>query len=879
MKQALTGKRNKVMIWAKHHVDPIAQIILVFALIILIATVEMNHPYFFLQDDNRDQYLPYFVHNYRAALQGEVALYNFHQFMGTPHLSNGNSAALYPFTIIAVGLSRMVFGHYFATVDLVVIMHFLIGALGLFRLMRHFKTSVLSTFFSAFTWPLISFFFYIGNSWFIATAAVAWLPWMVLFGLYVFERTSIKNIVLLSVLRVTHFFAGHPQFFIYSVIFEFLFVEGYAIKEAVKQKPVRFDIKFQLRYLSSFVLTAIWSLPLLLPMYHQMKDSVRGGKLDWATFQSGSTWLGMWVDGLTKPYAGHVFQSISFFGGACVTLVIVGMILWIVSLFSHNKLQIKHRAVMSISLILAIIAFLWAGNIGFINQLIYQIPILNQFRWPYKLLIQCYFFVVIFAGLSLDKLQVGILGFLKEERRAGVVLSVFVAFALIMTQYLQFSNLYINSDVRAVRIHRESVPWEEPLAQLITGGRIASVGFDYTSQWTAKTLAFDYCTFWDLDNYAGYDAMLQSAQQEAMGGFGSYSGYYDDWGINQSTILERIPELRKSGVKYYVVNTDYVQKYGGLQLPMIYSDESRVVYEDSFARPLVYWEDNLSDSGIRNLSRTANKLSFYTNQTTADKLILNYIPNEYFHLTIDGKEVAITEGHREMSVELPAGQHFVRLIYRDLIFEIALAVSFSIAFIMITFAIVLKRKGSSVSKYISGFFSRNESDGMEDPMRLALMIIDLQKAYYNEATKSSFDTASLYINEVLPWFRKKNYPIIWVQHIDEEDGSTPGSVGFDFIDSLTPLDGEHRIHKTYGNSFNKTDCIDILKNAEIDTVLITGAGAEHCVLSTYRGALDLDLTPVILKNGIAGATPEHIKMVENISNIISYGALKKAMGE
>ncbi len=163
-------------------------------------------------------------------------------------------------------------------------------------------------------------------------------------------------------------------------------------------------------------------------------------------------------------------------------------------------------------------------------------------------------------------------------------------------------------------------------------------------------------------------------------------------------------------------------------------------------------------------------------------------------------------------------------------------------------------------------------------MKLALMIIDLQKAFYNGPSQQSMDDAVEYINAVLPWFREKGLPILWVQDADESDGVVPGAEGFEFIDTLNPEPGEHRITKHYGNSFNKTDCHSILLNEDVDTVLITGYCAEYCVLSTYRGALDLDLTPVILRNAIASGNLDHLKMVEGMSNTISYGILKKVMG-
>jgi len=160
-------------------------------------------------------------------------------------------------------------------------------------------------------------------------------------------------------------------------------------------------------------------------------------------------------------------------------------------------------------------------------------------------------------------------------------------------------------------------------------------------------------------------------------------------------------------------------------------------------------------------------------------------------------------------------------------------------------------------------------------MKMALLIIDLQKAYENDKTKESMANACEYINATIPLFRKNDLPIIWIQHMDEYDGAIPGKPGFEYIDQLKPEKNDYRITKEYNNSFNKTKLYEVLKDNKIDTVVITGYCAEYCILSTYRGALDLDLTPVIIKNAIASGEKERIRFVEDISNVMSYEILNK----
>ena len=107
------------------------------------------------------------------------------------------------------------------------------------------------------------------------------------------------------------------------------------------------------------------------------------------------------------------------------------------------------------------------------------------------------------------------------------------------------------------------------------------------------------------------------------------------------------------------------------------------------------------------------------------------------------------------------------------------------------------------------------------------------------------------------------------------DDVSPGEIGFELIDQLKPQEKEYRIIKEYGNSFNKTNCEKIIKDENVDTIIITGYCAEYCVLSTYRGALDLDIVPIIFRGSIASGEKENIRFVESISDIASYQVLKK----
>ncbi len=164
-------------------------------------------------------------------------------------------------------------------------------------------------------------------------------------------------------------------------------------------------------------------------------------------------------------------------------------------------------------------------------------------------------------------------------------------------------------------------------------------------------------------------------------------------------------------------------------------------------------------------------------------------------------------------------------------------------------------------------------------MKPALLVIDVQKAFFtdNMARSAELKNAADYINAAIDLFRKKNLPIVCVQHTNPEDNLVPGQAGFDVPEILHILPDDLHIHKTYGNSFTKTPLAETLRKGGVDTVVVTGFAAEGCVLATVRGAEDFDFTSMILRSSIIGGKPGVAPLVESINEIISYDVLCKVL--
>ncbi len=162
-------------------------------------------------------------------------------------------------------------------------------------------------------------------------------------------------------------------------------------------------------------------------------------------------------------------------------------------------------------------------------------------------------------------------------------------------------------------------------------------------------------------------------------------------------------------------------------------------------------------------------------------------------------------------------------------------------------------------------------------MRPALLVIDMQNEFFNrtQACDDSLKSAIANINAAIDLFRERHLPVVVIQH--KSKYLVPGESGFEVHESVRLEPQDVRIVKTYSNSFTKTGLAEKLRELEVDTVIVTGYSAEHCVLSTYRGAQNVDFTPLMLKGSLASKNAEHIRSVEEITETISHSVLRKLL--
>lgn len=631
--------------------------IIAVVLLIFFALLEMKYPYYFCHDDNRGQNLPLSVQALRSLLNGDIASINYYQFLGQPLLANGQSQALYPLIYISSLLSKLFLGHYFALIDIEVIIHFIFGSIGFWYVCKFFGLNDESSVFAALTWPLSSFFMYISNSWVHVSGIAAYFPWMIYLSCRLLKELKYRHLITLAVIRTLFFFIGHPQFFLYSYIFEFLFFIAMLSITYIQKRNLKKAVKRIILYIGSSAATLLFSLPLLLPMWNQIQSSgSRSAKMTWGVFISGGVIHKDWLNGLKSPNLSyHVSTGVdmSYIGIIPLLFVVIAVLLTMVTFITKNQKAKNYIPYVFCFLLLAGIAYLWATNI--LSPLLFKIPIINRFRWHFKLVPYMNFFLILISSiglyLSISQLQ------MHEGMKKAITL------ALVTISFLHMANMYLTHPIKSIRVQLEKMPLQEDFENRLKDARVLSVGFNWHDSATGKSLGYNYATLWELIHLAGYDPIIPKKNQDKALGLNLHA-YYNELNGNKKEISD-LNHLRTWGVKWYVVNNNYVSKYGDLPFEKKFIDGQRTVYYDGEATPMVYLENNKTKGILFKIK--GNKIMFNTSTPQDTNIVVNFLYHPYFKAKAGNEKVAVSSTKEgQILIRIPKGTHNVVLNYTDI---------------------------------------------------------------------------------------------------------------------------------------------------------------------------------------------------------------------
>lgn len=129
-------------------------------------------------------------------------------------------------------------------------------------------------------------------------------------------------------------------------------------------------------------------------------------------------------------------------------------------------------------------------------------------------------------------------------------------------------------------------------------------------------------------------------------------------------------------------------------------------------------------------------------------------------------------------------------------------------------------------------------------MKQGLIIVDVQNDYFPGGSMElvNMDMAASNCNKLLDSFRYKQLPVFYIQHIATQEGTTffiPDTTGCEIHDSVQPLENEIVVTKHFPNSFRETELNTLLKENQVEELLICGSMSHMCIDTTTRAAFDL----------------------------------------
>ena len=158
-----SGIEPEAVVSARRSILPALLFLLVFSC--SFGALEFHEHFYFLQDDNRDHFLPFFARALETLRHGEIGQVDYYLSLGLPLLSNGLSSVLSPLPYAALVVSEMALGHPFAGIDVLVFFYFLSGGFGFIYLARQMNLSSGAALFAASAWCLLPFNVYLSTSW------------------------------------------------------------------------------------------------------------------------------------------------------------------------------------------------------------------------------------------------------------------------------------------------------------------------------------------------------------------------------------------------------------------------------------------------------------------------------------------------------------------------------------------------------------------------------------------------------------------------------------------------------------------------------------------------------------------------------------------
>lgn len=170
--------------------------------------------------------------------------------------------------------------------------------------------------------------------------------------------------------------------------------------------------------------------------------------------------------------------------------------------------------------------------------------------------------------------------------------------------------------------------------------------------------------------------------------------------------------------------------------------------------------------------------------------------------------------------------------------------------------------------------SAQDAETEPQPIKPALIVMDIQNRYIPMMDEDEQTTAMRMINGAIWQFRRHDLPVIRVYHTDLQWGPEPGTEDFEFPESVIIEDDDPKIVKNHPSAFVQTDLDAILKERGVNAVFLCGRSATGCVLATYFGALEREYDVFMIEGALLSGEAAHTDTIEDITSSVGWSALE-----
>ena len=147
-------------------------------------------------------------------------------------------------------------------------------------------------------------------------------------------------------------------------------------------------------------------------------------------------------------------------------------------------------------------------------------------------------------------------------------------------------------------------------------------------------------------------------------------------------------------------------------------------------------------------------------------------------------------------------------------------------------------------------------------MSAGLILVDIQNDYFEGGRMElvGMESAAGNAAKVLWKFRSAGAPVFHVRHISKRPGATfflPGTMGAEIHEGVMPQDGEPVVEKHYPNAFRETKLLEMLRRAQLSSVVLCGAMSHMCIDATARAAFDHGFRCILVDDACATRNVSH----------------------